>query len=182
MLGDIIEEFALDVERPAGELDLHLAVLADVLDAIPEQMGDMHGIGGRSDGHDRLGIRNLRGGGKDCRTPEAVPDQERGRAPCFTQMIGGVDEIGDVRRKGRVGKIALAGAEPGKVETQHRDALGGQRGRDAFRGQHVLAAGEAMRKQRVGLHRSIRRIQRGGKLMAAFAGELKAFIRHGCSP
>jgi hypothetical protein len=39
-----------------------------------------------------------------------------------------------------------------------------------------------MRKQRVGLYRSIRRIQRGGKLMAAFAGELKAFSRHGRSP
>jgi hypothetical protein len=39
-----------------------------------------------------------------------------------------------------------------------------------------------MREQRVGLHRSIRRIQRGGKLMAAFAGELEAFRRHGRSP
>ena len=35
VLGDVVEEFALDVERPAGELDLDLAVLADVLDADP---------------------------------------------------------------------------------------------------------------------------------------------------
>ena len=38
VLGDVVEEFALDVKRPAGELDFDLAVLADVLDAIPEQM------------------------------------------------------------------------------------------------------------------------------------------------
>ena len=41
VLGDVVEEFALDVERPAGELNLDLALRADVLDAIPEQMRDM---------------------------------------------------------------------------------------------------------------------------------------------
>ena len=154
-------------------------MLADVLDAILEQMGDMGGIGGRRDGHDRFGLRNLPGGGKDRGAAEAVADQDRGRPAGFTQMIGGADEIGDVGGEGRIGEIALAGAEAGEVEPQHRDALGGERGRDAFCRQHILAAGEAMRKQRVGLHRSIRHIQRGGKLMAAFAGELEAFSRHG---
>jgi hypothetical protein len=74
--------------------------------------------------------------------------------------------------------------EPRPVKSKRNTAIpfGGERGRDAFCGQHILAAGEAMRKQRVGLHRSIRRIQRGGKLMAAFAGELEAFSRHGRSP
>ena len=38
VLGDVVEEFALDVERPAGERHLDLALLADVLDAILEQM------------------------------------------------------------------------------------------------------------------------------------------------
>ena len=84
MFGDVVEEFTLDVERPAGELNLHLAVLADVLDAILEQMGDMSGIGGGGDGDDRLRIRNLRGGGEDRRTAEAVPDQDRGR-PCVSR-------------------------------------------------------------------------------------------------
>ena len=46
MLGDVVEEFALDAERPAGERDLDLAVLADVLDAVVEKIGDMGGIGG----------------------------------------------------------------------------------------------------------------------------------------
>ena len=39
-----------------------------------------------------------------------------------------------------------------------------------------------MREQRVGVRRAVRQIERGGKLMAAFAGELKAFGRHGRSP
>jgi hypothetical protein len=39
-----------------------------------------------------------------------------------------------------------------------------------------------MRKQRMGVDRAIRRIKCGGELVAAFAGELKAFGRHGRSP
>ena len=123
VFGDVVEEFALDVERPAGELHFHLAMLADVLDAIPEQMRDMHGIGRRGDGDDRLRFRNLPGGGEDRRAAEAVADQERGRRAGFAQMIGGADEIGDVGREGRVGKFAFAGAEAGEIEPQHRDAL-----------------------------------------------------------
>ena len=119
MFGDVVEEFTLDVERPAGELNLHLAVLADVLDPILEQVRDVDGIGGGGDGDDRLRIRNPRGGGEDCRTAEAVPDQDRRRPVRLTQMIGGANEIGDVGRKGRVGEIALAGAEAREVEPQH---------------------------------------------------------------
>ena len=59
MLGDVVEEFALDVKRPSGELHFDLALRADVLDPILEQMRDMGGIGGRGDGDDRLGIREF---------------------------------------------------------------------------------------------------------------------------
>jgi hypothetical protein len=182
LLGDVVEELALDVERPPGKLNLHLALRADVLDAVLEEMGDMRGVGGGRDRDDRLGVRDLSGGGEDRGAAQAVADQDRGRPACLAQMIGGADEIGDIRREGRVGELAFAGTEAGKVEPQHRDAPGSQCNRDAFRRQHILAAGEAMRKQRVGVDRSIRRIQRGGKLMAAFAGKLKAFMRHGFSP
>ena len=90
------------------------------------------------------------GGGEDRGAAEAVADQDRRRLAGFAQMIGGADEIGDVGRERRVGEIALAGAEPGEIEPQHRDALGRERRRDALGRQHVLAAGEAMREQRVG--------------------------------
>ena len=63
---------------------------------IPEQMRDMRGIGGRGDGHDRLGIRNLAGCGQDGGAAEAVADQDRRCLAGFTQMIGRTHEIGDV--------------------------------------------------------------------------------------
>jgi hypothetical protein len=108
-----------------------------------------------------------------------VADQKRGRPPRVAQMIGGTHEIGDVRSEGGVGEIAFAGAEAGEIEAQHRDALGGERGRDAFCRQHVLAAGEAMREQRIGRGLAVGKVERRRKLVAAFARELETFSRHG---
>ena len=123
VLGDVVEEFALDVERAAGQRDFDLALLADVLDAILEQMRDMRGIGGRGDGHDRFCLGDLPGGGQNRGAAKAVADQDRRRLAGLPQMIGGANEIGDVGGEGRVGEIAFAGAEPGEVEPQHRDPL-----------------------------------------------------------
>ena len=81
MLGDVVEEFAADAERPAGERDLDLALRADVLDAIAEQAGDMRRIAGRGDRHDRARLRNVGGGGQHRGAAEAVADQDRRRAP-----------------------------------------------------------------------------------------------------
>jgi hypothetical protein len=44
--GDIVEKPLVMRGTAPGELDFHLAVLADVLDAIPEQAGDMGGSEG----------------------------------------------------------------------------------------------------------------------------------------
>ena len=140
MLGDIVEEFALYAERPSRERNLHVAVFPNVLDAVLEEVGDMRGIGGCGDGDDRLGIRNLTGGGQHGGAAEAVADQDRGAFSGLAQMIGGADEIGDVGWKRRIGEIAFAGAEPGEVKSQHGDALGGQRDRDAPGRQHILPA------------------------------------------
>ena len=96
---------------PAGERDFDLALLADVLDAILEQAGDMGGIGGRGDGDDGLGLGNLPGGGQDRGAAEAVADQDRRRLSGFAQMIGRPHQIGDVGGEGGVGEIAFAGAE-----------------------------------------------------------------------
>ena len=76
-------------------------------------------------------------------------------------MIGGAHEVGDIGGERRIGKIAFAGAEPGEVEAQYRDALGRERDRDAFCCQRVLAAGEAVREQRVGRGLAIGQLQRG---------------------
>ena len=65
------------------------------------------------------------------------------------QMVRGRDQIGDVGGELRVGELALARAEPGEIEAQHRDAARRQPFGDALGRQHVLAAGEAVREQRV---------------------------------
>ena len=111
--------------------------------------------------------------------PRLWPIRIAGALRRLAQMIGGAHEIGDVGGERRIGEIAFAGAEAGEVEPQHRDALGRQRHRDALGRQHVLAAGEAMREQRIGDRLAVRQIERGGKLMAAFARELETFGRHG---
>jgi hypothetical protein len=146
VFGDVVEKFALDVKRPPGELDLHLALRSNVIEAILEEMCDMHGIGGSGNRNDRLCLRYLPRGSEDRGATQAMADQDRGRRARFAQMIGGADEVGDVRGEGRVGEFALAGAEPRKVKPQHRDAFCGERRRDALGRQHILAAGEAMRK------------------------------------
>ena len=73
VLGDVVEEFALDVEGTAGELNLDLALAADIIDLVLEEMRDMGGIRGCRDGDDRLRIGDLAGRGQDCRAAEAVP-------------------------------------------------------------------------------------------------------------
>ena len=178
MLGDVVEEFALDGEGPARERNLRFALRADMVDMIAEQPGDMGGVGRRGDGDHGLGFRNLSGGGKDRGAPEAVADQDRGRFPCLAQMSGGADEIGDVGGEGRIGEIALARTKPGEIEAERGDALGRERDRDALGGQYILAAGEAMREQRVGDRRPIGQVKRGGELVSAFAFKLEFFSRH----
>jgi len=97
-------------------------------------------------------------------------------------VIGRSNEVGNVGREGRVGEIALAGAKAGEIEPQHRDAACCQCCRNSFRRQHILAAGEAMREQRIASWFTLGHIERGRELMAALAGELETFNRHRRSP
>src|SRR5436305_3338956 len=97
-------------------------------------------------------------------------------------MVGGANEIGGVRGKGRVLEFALACADAGEVESEDSDTLCRQRGRNSFRRQHVLPAGKAMRKQRIGARLPIGNIERGGELVTAFALELESFGRHSSPP
>ncbi len=181
-MSDVVEEFAADVERPAGERNFDLAVLADVLDAILEQTGDVGGIGGGRDGDDGPGIRNLPRGGQNGSAAEAMADQDGWRFARFAQMVGGPHQIGDVRGECGIGEITFAGAEARKIEPQHRDAFCRQRHGDPLRRQHILAAGEAMREQRIGQRLLLRQVQRGRQLMALGARELETFSRHSRPP
>src|SRR5215471_15639771 len=97
MLDDVVEEFALDAKGASGERNFDFALSADVIKVLFEQSGDMGGIGGRGNGHDSLGLRNLPCRGQDRRAAEAVADQNGGSLPRLAQMVGGAHEIGDVR-------------------------------------------------------------------------------------
>ena len=86
--------------------------------------------------------------------PRLWPIRIAGAADRPPQMIGRGDQIVDIRGECGVGEFALAGAEPGEIEAQHRDAVQLEPLGDMPRRPIALAAGEAMREQR---HRADRR-------------------------
>ena len=179
LLGDVVEESAADAERPAGERDFDLALPRDVGDLVPEQPGDMRRIGRRGDRHHGARLGDAVRGGEHRGAAEAVADQDRRRGEFLAQVIGGGDQIVDVRGERGVGELAFAGAEPGEIEAQHRDAVQLQAFGDAPRRLVVLAAGEAMRKQRHRAHRAVRPVEQRGELVALGVGEIEFFGGHG---
>jgi hypothetical protein len=92
------------------------------------------------------------------------------------------DQVADIGGKRGVGEFALAGADAGKVEAQDRDAERRQRIGDAFRRNDVLAAGEAVREQRIGARRAGRQVEHGGEFLAVRIGEIEALGGHGKAP
>ena len=131
--------------RPAS-VHLDLALGLDLIDLILEQADDMRRIVGRGDGDHGARVGDAVRGGQHRAAAQAVADQDRRRAVHLAQMIGGGDQILDVRRKMRVGEFAFAAAEPGEIEAQHGDAVDRQPLGDALGGKVVLAAGETVRE------------------------------------
>src|SRR3569623_2354114 len=79
----------------------------------------------------------------------------------------------------RVGEFALAVAEAGEIEPQHREAAPPQSVGDALGGKVVLAAGKAVGDQRGGAGRALGAVEGGGEHLPAGSGKLKALGRHG---
>lgn len=127
--------------------------------AVIEQVQQVLGAGGCPDGGDDAGLGDVFGGGKDRGAAEGVVDQDRGGRVVVAQVVRRVDQVGDVRSDVGVGEFAVGPAETGEVEAEHRDAVPSQRLRDPRRGKHVLAAREAVRKEREGLRLGIRHVQ-----------------------
>ncbi len=176
---NVVEELALDGERASGEFDLQLALFANVIDVIPKQTRDMRRIAGRGDRHHGACVRNAMRGGQHCGAAERVADQDRRWPLRLAQVIGSGDQILHVRREMRVGEFALAGAESGEIEAEHGDALLGQSFGDAFGGEVILPAGEAMREQRIGRRLAERLVQCRGEKLAFGIGKSKAAAAHG---
>ena len=105
----------------------------------------------------------------------AMADEELRRVARRAQECGRRNEVGDVRAEVGVGELALALAEAGEVEAQHRDPSGGQGLGDPGRREDVLRAGEAMGEDSKGARRSDRQVEPGGEHRAVVAGKLKPF-------
>ena len=142
----------------------------------------MRRIGRRIDRHHRARLGDAVRGGEHRGAAEAVADQDRRRGEFLAQMIGGGDQIVDVRRERGVGELALAGAETGEVETQHGDAVQLQTFRNAPRRLVVLAAGEAMREQRHRAHRTVRPVEQRGQRVALGVAESRTSRRASVPP
>jgi hypothetical protein len=107
-----------------------------------------------------------------------VPDQDRRRGERAAQMIGGCDQIVDVRRKRRVGELAFAGAQAGEIEPQRRNAallqpIGDVAGRPV-----VLIANKAVREQRDRANFAVRAVEKSGQRLALGIAEIKTFGGH----
>src|SRR5262249_46789627 len=132
----------------------------------------------RGDRHHRARLCHFGGGGEHRRAAEAVADEDCGRAGAAAQLVRGRDQIGDVGGRGGVGEFALARTEAGEVEAQHGDAERGQAVGNALGGPDVLAAGKAVRKQRVGARLLAGAVEQRGKLLSVGIGKIEALSRH----
>lgn len=143
-----------------------------------EQADDVRRIVRRRDGHHRARFGDAVRRGKHGAAAEAVPDQDRRRGIFGPQMIGGGDQIVDIRGKMRVGEFAFAAAQAGEIEAQNRDAADRQPLGDPFCGEVVLAAGEAMREQRIGRRFAERQVEHRRKFFALCIGKVEALTAH----
>jgi len=139
-------------------------------------------VGSLGDRHHCARLRHLGGGREYRRAAEAVADEDCGRAGAAAKLVRGRDQIGDVGGKGGVGEFALARAEPGEVEAQHGDAERGQAVGNALGGLDVLAAGKAVRKQRVGARLLAGAVEQRGKLLSVGVGKIEALSGHALLP
>ena len=138
----------------------------------------MRRIERRADRHHRARVGDAVRGGEHRGAAEAVTDQDRRRGEFLAQMIGGSDQVVDIRRKRRIGELAFAGAKPGEIEAQHGDAVQFKAVGDMTRRPDALAAGEAMREQRDRAHRTLGTVEQRGELLALIVGKIELFGRH----
>lgn len=177
--GQIFDERAPDLERSPADLDLGRAGIRDRGHPVAEQIQHVRRVEGRPDGRDRLRFGNPPGRGEHRGAAQAVADQERRRHAGAPQLIGGGDDILDIRSKAGVPEFAFAAAKAGEIEPERGDAERREMARDPRRRQRVLAAGETMGEQGVSRGSSFGEFQPAGKSVSVRALEIETFGRHG---
>ncbi len=177
LLGDIVEKRPAYAKRAATER--HVNVTARALRAAtPHQPGDVGGIAGRGDRDHSARFGHVFCRGEHSRSAQAVPDQKSRGLTLAPKLGSGCHQIRNVGRKRRVGEFAVARAQPGEVEAQHRNPERREPFGDALCGMNVLPAGEAMGKQRIGARLIDRRIEQRGEALACRIKEVKPFGWH----
>ena len=178
LLRDVIEQLSANAERPAGERDLDLTLGGDLADTVAEQADDVRRIERRADRHHGARLGDAVSGGKHGGTAKTMPNQDRGRRQHLPKIIGGGDQIIDIRREGSVGELPFAGAKPGEIEPQHGDAVKLQALGDVACRSVLLAARKAMREQRNRARGTIRPVKQRSKLLTLGVRKIEPFRRH----
>ena len=176
----IVQQLSPDAELAQTEFDRGFARGGNLVGAAAEQVLDVTRGGRSTDRHHRAHRFQPASRGQHRGTPEAVTDQDLRRLVPRLQGRSGAQQVIDVGGKVGVGEIAVAVAEPGEIEAQHRDTARRQRAADARGRRDILAAGKAVGKQRVGAHlaRSLRQFQQAGQLFARGIPKLEFYFVH----
>ena len=178
LLGDVLQKLLANMKRTPGEQHFRLSLLFNHLQTVSELMRDMLGRRRRSHRRHRHRLRHFLRRRQHRRPAERMPDQYRRRLMVDAQILGGANQILHIRGEVGVGEVALARAQPGEVEAQHRDVPLGEGGGDAGGGENVLGAGEAVREQSISARRIVALLQTPGEALAGGAEE-GDFLRAG---
>src|SRR6185437_5471810 len=179
LLRDVIKEFALDTEWAPGELHFDLALLPDLVDVVLEQTDDVRGIARSSNSNNRAGVRDPVRSSERSSAAQAVADQNCGCPVGLTEMVARGNQIIDVGREMRIGKLALAHSESGKIETQNGNATHCQPFGNAFGRDVILAARETVREQCEGNWLAEWQIDKSGQFLAHLVGKFEPLGAHG---
>ena len=85
-------------------------------------------------------------GGEHGGAAETVADQQGRCGQRLAEMVGGGDQIVNVRGKVGVGELTFARTQPGEIKAQHGDTMELEALGDMPRRPDAFAAGKAMRK------------------------------------
>ena len=148
-----------------------------------QMLQDVVGGAGRTDRAHRLHLGQLVRR-QQCRgAAQAVSHQQRRLPMGGVQPVHRGHQVGHIGSKTGIAQFALAVAQAGEVKAKRRNAALGQRSADAYRGQAVLAAGEAVREYRVGLGPAMfRQLQHPGQFGLGGTGKFNLLAGHFRSP
>lgn len=143
----VIQHLRFYIERPAGQGDLGLTELMNLVGLAVEQMLNAIGRGRGANCGNRLhGWHALRGR-QYCRTAQAMAYNDAGRLVVLFEKLTGRQQILDVGGKTGIAEISVTAAEPGEIKPQYANTMLRQSPADTGGGGNILSTGKAMGEQ-----------------------------------